>query len=446
MHPNPRKIIPIFLLVVAIGAAYWYFSSQRASAGPLDLDAAGTIETTLIQLAAEAGGRIAAVLVDEGQPVEAGQVLVRFEHDVLDAQLEQARAAVQTAQANYDLVAAGVPAEQQRAAVTRAELELLQAQQALDTLHDQAELNAARARQALAVAEKELDRATQALDNLESRAPQADIDAAAAAVVLAKKALDDALEDFRPYEKKAEDNVIRAQLQTRVASAQKNYDAAVTRLNNITGTSNEYDLELARAAQVLALAQVADARREAETLHAGPDPDLLAVAQARREAAEAALQAARAEPTDVQLAVARAQLDQARAALALLQTQLSHTEIKAPVGGVVLSRLVEPGEMVGSGGALLTLADLESLSITVYIPEDQYGTISLGQPARVSVDSYPGQTFDGRVIHIADEAEFTPRNVSTAEGRRTTVFAVRLAVENPHGSLKPGMPADVSFD
>lgn len=446
MHPNPRKIAPIFLLVILVGAAYWYFTSQRASAQPLDLDATGTIETTLIQLAAESGGKIAEVLVEEGQPVEAGQVLVRFEHDLLDAQLEQAEAAVQTAQANYDLVAAGIPAEQRRAAVAGAELALLQAQQALDALHEQADLSAARARQVLAAAEKELDRATQALDNMESRAPQADIDAAEAAVVLAKKALDDALEDFRPYEKKAEDNVIRAQLQTRVAAAQKNYDAAVTRLNNITGTSNEYDLELARSAQALAEAQVADASRALEDLQTGPDPDLLALSQARLEAAEAALQSAEAGPSDAQLAVAQAQLDQARAALALLQTQLAHMEIKAPASGVVLSRLVEPGEMVGSGGALLTLADLERLTITVYIPEDRYGTISLGQPARVSVDSYPGQTFDGRVIHIADEAEFTPRNVSTAEGRKSTVFAVRLAVDNPQGELKPGMPADVSFD
>ncbi len=446
MHPNPRKIAPIFLLVILAGAAYWYFTSQRASAQPLNLKATGTIETTLIQLAAESGGKVAEVLVEEGQQVEAGQILVRFEHDVLDAQLAQAAAAVKTAQANYDLVAAGVPAHQRQAAVAGAELEVLQARQALDTLDEQAELAAAHARQALAAAEKELDRATQALDNMLSRAPQADIDAAEAAVVLAKKALDDAQDDFRPYEKKAEDNVIRAQLQTRLASAQKNYDAVVTRLNNITGTSNEFDLELARSAKALAEAQVADAHQTLTDLQMGPDPDLLALAQARLDAAQARLQAAQAGPAPEQLALAQSQLDQARAAQALLHTQLSHTDIKAPLDGVVLSRLVEPGEMVGPGGTLLTLADLERLTITVYIPEDRYGTITLGQPAEVSVDSYPGKSFAGRVIHIADEAEFTPRNVQTAEGRQTTVFAVRLAVENPQGALKPGMPADVSFD
>ena len=62
------------------------------------------------------------------------------------------------------------------------------------------------------------------------------------------------------------------------------------------------------------------------------------------------------------------------------------------------------------------------------------------------VDSYPGVAFTGTVVHIADQAEFTPRNVQTAEGRSTTVYAIKLDVPNPEGKLKPGMPADVSFE
>jgi hypothetical protein len=63
----------------------------------------------------------------------------------------------------------------------------------------------------------------------------------------------------------------------------------------------------------------------------------------------------------------------------------------------------------------------------------------------VAVDSFPGESFAAEVVRIADQAEFTPRNVQTEEGRRTTVFAVELTVENPEGKLKPGMPADVEF-
>ena len=106
---------------------------------------------------------------------------------------------------------------------------------------------------------------------------------------------------------------------------------------------------------------------------------------------------------------------------------------------------MEPGSFVAPGSTLLEVGDLGDLTITVFVPEDRYGQLSLGQPATLSVDSFPGETFTGTVVHIADRAEFTPRNVQTVEGRRSTVFAIRLDVDDTSGRLKPGMPADVRF-
>jgi multidrug efflux pump subunit AcrA (membrane-fusion protein) len=97
------------------------------------------------------------------------------------------------------------------------------------------------------------------------------------------------------------------------------------------------------------------------------------------------------------------------------------------------------------GGALLVLGDLAHLMITVYLPEDRYGTVKAGQEARVTVDSFPGRVFAGTVQRIADKGEYTPRNVQTPAGRRAVVFAIKVAVEDPDGALKPGMPADVVF-
>ncbi len=91
------------------------------------------------------------------------------------------------------------------------------------------------------------------------------------------------------------------------------------------------------------------------------------------------------------------------------------------------------------------MADLSEITITVYVPEDRYGQIRLGQLAQVSVDSFPGETFNAEVIHIADEAEFTPRNVQTVEGRSSTVYAIKLKVTDSESKLKIGMPADVVF-
>jgi len=112
---------------------------------------------------------------------------------------------------------------------------------------------------------------------------------------------------------------------------------------------------------------------------------------------------------------------------------------------VVLARNIEPGEVVLSGAPALTLGQLDHLTITVYIPENHYGEVKLGDLATVNIDSFPSMLIYATVTRIADQAEFTPRNVQTAEGRQTTVFAVELSIDNPAGLFKPGMPADVTF-
>jgi HlyD family secretion protein len=83
--------------------------------------------------------------------------------------------------------------------------------------------------------------------------------------------------------------------------------------------------------------------------------------------------------------------------------------------------------------------------VTVYIPENLYGQISLGNAAVLTADSFPGESFTALVTRIANQAEFTPQNVQTTEGRQTTVYAIELAVDNTGGKLKPGMPVDVEF-
>jgi len=136
---------------------------------------------------------------------------------------------------------------------------------------------------------------------------------------------------------------------------------------------------------------------------------------------------------------------QAEANLALLDAQIAKLTVYAPMDGVVLTRNVETGEFVQPGTTAFVLGKLGNLTITVYVPEDRYGQLTLGQQASVSVDSFPGVTFTATVIQIADKAEFTPRNVQTMEGRSSTVYAIKLSVDNSDGKLKIGMPADVVF-
>ena len=120
-------------------------------------------------------------------------------------------------------------------------------------------------------------------------------------------------------------------------------------------------------------------------------------------------------------------------------------KITAPIDGVVLERLIEPGEIAAVGSPLLVVGNLNALTLKVYVPEDKYGLIALGQMYPVTVDSFPNQVFSGKVSQISNRAEFTPRNVQTTDSRKTTVFAVKLDLGSGGGKLKPGMPADVTF-
>jgi HlyD family secretion protein len=151
------------------------------------------------------------------------------------------------------------------------------------------------------------------------------------------------------------------------------------------------------------------------------------------------------EQAKTALQQAESAIRQAEANLSLLDTQLAKLTVYAPMDGIILTRNAETGEFVQPGSTVFAIADLSNITITVYVPEDRYGQITLGQQAQVTADSFPGESFTAEVIHIADQAEFTPRNIQTVEGRSSTVYAIKLKVTNPEGKLKIGMPADVVF-
>ncbi|MDO8969593.1 MAG: efflux RND transporter periplasmic adaptor subunit, partial [Saprospiraceae bacterium] len=143
---------------------------------------------------------------------------------------------------------------------------------------------------------------------------------------------------------------------------------------------------------------------------------------------------------------AEAALAQAKAALAVIDVQMDKTITRAPMDGVVLTRNLELGEMVSPGSVVMGIGQLVELELVVYIPETDYGKVKLGDQVSITTDSFSGTKFMGKVVNISDQAEFTPRNVQTIDGRRATVYAIKLNVPNPDLKLKPGMPADVSFD
>ncbi len=120
--------------------------------------------------------------------------------------------------------------------------------------------------------------------------------------------------------------------------------------------------------------------------------------------------------------------------------------VYSPINGVVLTKNFEAGEYVGVGNSLFTLGDLSDCWVKIYIPSTEIGKVKLKEEVKVFVDAYPERIFVGRVKEISEKAEFTPRQSITKNERTNMVFAVKIAVENTEGILKPGMPMDVRFN
>jgi HlyD family secretion protein len=129
----------------------------------------------------------------------------------------------------------------------------------------------------------------------------------------------------------------------------------------------------------------------------------------------------------------------------LVQASIENAVIYSPIDGVILEKNLEIGEMAFPGTAILTMADLDRPWIKIYVDEAKLGLVRLGQKADLRVDTYPALIFTGKVVSISDKAEFTPKTIQTKDERVKLMFAVKIAIDNPAGKLKPGMPADVDI-
>jgi hypothetical protein len=169
----------------------------------------------------------------------------------------------------------------------------------------------------------------------------------------------------------------------------------------------------------------------------------LAATAAATQLTQAEQQVREAELGPDRVAALRAQLGQAEAALAEARAVHNDLTLRAPSPGVVVSKLKQAGETVAAGAPVFDLVDLDRLYLKAYIPENLIGKVRLGQPARLYVDAFPDAAFAAQVATIASRAEFTPKEVQTADERVKLVYAVRLNLsDNRERKLSPGLPAD----
>ena len=247
-----------------------------------------------------------------------------------------------------------------------------------------------------------------------------------------------------------EDSEFRAQ----VNQARANLAAAQARVDQLRSGSRPQEKLRDMAAVLQAEANLktaeADYQRTEKLYRAGvSSKSELDHAVAQRDTAAALLQAARqsSSMTDIgprreEIRAAEAQVQQMKAALDYAQTQLAATEIKAPVAGTVLERIVERGEMVspsafgGSGArtSVVDLADLRDLQIELDISQTDFARLKMDQRAEIIPEAYPNLRYTGFIAEIAPEAN-----------RAKSTVQVKVKVENPDQQLRPEMNARVNF-
>ena len=444
-HKKPPVPV-IVLLIVAIMVGGYYGIKALTSKTTVKVMVSGTIEATEITISPEIPGKVAEVFVQEGAQVKTGDPLFRLDDSLLQGQRviavaalntttaasASAMAAIETARSNYNLALDAARLE----AVTIRTMDwvsnTLSGYSLAGGYFTQQELLMA-ARAEVDAAQISLDAASDELKNSLASSTSKEFTDAEAELLASRLA-----------EQTAQDVLVRSKISLNtdlINLAQVAFDQAKTETES---AQTAYDvLRDSDAAQTIITARlklsIAEERFESAQDH---------LLKLKFGEASPKLQAVTAALGQAELAAAQAEaaISQAEAQLALIDLQICKVMVLAPRDGVILTRSIEPGEMVSAAASALKLGLLDNLNITVYVPEDIYGTLFLGQAATLKVDSYPGESFSASILHIADQAEFTPRNVQTVEGRKATVFAVRLQVEDSSGKLKPGMPADIIFD
>ncbi|HSK10850.1 MAG TPA: efflux RND transporter periplasmic adaptor subunit [Vicinamibacterales bacterium] len=172
------------------------------------------------------------------------------------------------------------------------------------------------------------------------------------------------------------------------------------------------------------------------------------VARARVRAAEQKVRAAKEGLARIRKGARSQEIEAARARVGVMDAQIATLEkniadatITAPVSGLVTQKLADVGEILAPRAPVVTVADLDHAWANIYIDEPLVPRVRLGQEATIHTDA-GGPGLPGKVTFVSPRAEFTPRNVQTAEERSKLVYRIKVAVDNREGILKQGMPVE----
>jgi multidrug resistance efflux pump len=214
------------------------------------------------------------------------------------------------------------------------------------------------------------------------------------------------------------------ELLARKATSQGEYDTAVAKYGRLKGQVDALDAKLRMYTKGYRDQEIAETKAELARLQA--NLDLLHAGTREEDKAEA-----------------RAQIAHLDAKLAELDVMRAERTVIAPEKCVVQTVAVRPGDIAAPNRPVALVLRADDLWVKAYISEVELGLIKVGQKVEVTIDTFPNKRFNGEVIYIAPQSEFTPRNVQTVDERRHQVFGVKVRVADPQGVFKAGMAADV---
>ncbi|MDO8691492.1 MAG: efflux RND transporter periplasmic adaptor subunit [Dehalococcoidia bacterium] len=370
---------------------------------------------TLVTLVPKTAGRIQSLEVEVGDKVQAGQRVATLEHDVLDVQVQQAESGLAAVQAKLDGMLAGPRSEQ----IAQLQVSVDIAMQKLTTLQ-----NGPRP-ETVAQAEANLKLAQARLAALEAGPTQAQIDAAEAAVRAAKNNLYAVEANADSLLSRMGSGYTSNMKEAQAGAAYEQVQVAEAQLAGLKAPPSREALDQAQAAvdiaaQQLALAQSPFTEQDIKQAELGV------------RAGEQQLALAQNPYTENDLGAARAAVAQADASVQLAIIQQKNATVVSPVSGVVSARFVSTGDTAAPMAPMLTIMG-DGMEVQIAVEEAMVSQVSVGKPVSVTVASYPGVTFAGKVASIAPSLD-----------PRTRAMAAKVQVDDPDARLKPGMFAQVS--
>lgn len=368
----------LIVIAIAIGAwFFWPFGNSR------ELHLPGIVEIQEVRLGSKIGGRVAQVLVAEGQQVSRKQKLVVFETPELENLRDQLKARVLAAEAELERTVNGPRAEEKRAA--------------------QAAADAAKAR---------FDKMEAGWREEEKRFAKSDLETAEADL---KQAMDDLVRVSDLYRMRS---IARAEYDAALAAR----DRARGRINAARARNDMYQIGNRKEDLAEARAEWQRAQAKSDELQNGSREEDIALAKAKVAEVKAKL-----EETEINL----------REKIVFVPDAPQFSK------AIVEVMAIRPGDIVAAGQPVVRMLCTDDMWVRIYVPETKLGLITLNKEVEVAIDSHPGKVFKGIVAQRSSISEFTPRNVQSVDERRHQVFGVKVFVEDPQGVFSAGMAANV---